>query len=74
VVETAQFPTIRLWAEASLGEDSDKKTMAKIGTIFIEFVANCTRRGKFIGTSANYLVTSFFYTLNRLRIFIGNEE
>jgi len=33
VVEATQFPTTRLWAEASFGEDSDNKTIARIGMI-----------------------------------------
>ena len=51
VVDTVQFPTVRLWARASLGEDSDNKAIARIDMILGKITAN--RRGKNIDTSAN---------------------
>ena len=68
VVEATQFPTTRLWAKASCGEANDNKAIAKTGMIFRELSA--THSGKFINTSANYLFTVLYYTLDRLPAFM----
>ena len=47
----AQFPTVRVWAKASFGEDSDNKAIPRIGMILGEISA--ARRSKNIDTSAN---------------------
>lgn len=68
VVEATQFPTTRLWAKASFGEDSDNKAIAKTDMILRELPA--THRGEFIDTPANNLSTYLNCMLDRFSTFI----
>ncbi len=68
VVEVTQLPTVKLWADASCGDDSDNKAIARSDRLLSEVTA--ARRGELIDTSANRLCTSLFYTLNPLPRYI----